>query len=127
MSLVIDRLGPSDIEAALRLESEVDDVQTHLEPLEEPLAATLADDDPAAERIATLVAERTGAPPRRLQLLATAPGLVVFVDVVASPEATLEAAHDMARRLEQEIRRSGPEGSARIIDVVVHTEPWCSS
>ncbi|MFT3863105.1 MAG: cation diffusion facilitator family transporter [Solirubrobacterales bacterium] len=112
------------IEAALRAESEVDDVQTHLEPLEEPLIVRSEDDDGgAAERIATLVAERTGAPPRRLRLLTTDLGLVVFVDVVASPEATLEAAHEMARRLEQEIRRSRPEGSARIVDVVVHTEP----
>ncbi len=111
------------IEAALRAESEVDDVQTHLEPLEEPLSARADDDDPAAARIAALVAERTGNPPRRLRLLATDLGLVVFVDVVASPEATLEAAHDLARRLEQEIRRSSPEGSARIADVVVHTEP----
>jgi cation diffusion facilitator family transporter len=111
------------IEAALRRESDVEDVQTHLEPLEEPFAATVAGDDPAAARIAALVEERTGAPPRRLKLLATELGLVVFVDVVASPEATLEAAHDMARTLEGEIRRSRPEGSARIVDVVVHTEP----
>jgi cation diffusion facilitator family transporter len=111
------------IEAALRAESEVDDVQTHLEPLEEPSAATITTDDAATERITALVEERTGAPPRRLKLLATDLGLVVFIDVVASPEATLEAAHDMARRLEQEIRRNRPEGSARIIDVVVHTEP----
>lgn len=111
------------IEAALRAESEVDDVQTHLEPLEEPLVAREDDSDPAAARIAALVEERTGKPPRRLRLLATEVGLVVFVDVVASPEATLEAAHDMARQLEQEIRRSRPEGSARIVDVVVHTEP----
>ena len=111
------------IEAALRRESEVDDVQTHLEPLEEPFAVTVTEDGAAAERIVALVEERTGAPPRRLKLLATELGLVVFVDVVASPEATLEAAHDMARRLEQEIRRSRPEGSARIVDVVVHTEP----
>jgi len=40
-----------------------------------------------------------GNPPRRLRLLAAEFGLVVFVDVVVSPEATLEAAHDMARRL----------------------------
>jgi cation diffusion facilitator family transporter len=111
------------IEAALRRDSEVDDVQTHLEPLEEPLVAGTAHDDAAAEQIAALVEERTGSPPRRLQLLATEVGLVVFVDVVASPEATLEAAHDMARRLEQEIRRNRPHGSARIVDVVVHTEP----
>jgi cation diffusion facilitator family transporter len=111
------------IEAALRRESDVEDVQTHLEPLEAPLAARLASDGPTEERIAALVAERTGAPPRRLKLLATELGLTVFVDVVASPEATLEAAHDMARRLEQEIRRNRPEGAARIVDVVVHTEP----
>lgn len=111
------------IEAALRAESEVDDVQTHLEPLEEPLVVEADDGDPAAARIAALVEERTGNPPRRLRLLAAEFGLVVFVDVVASPDATLEAAHDMARRLEQEIRRSRPEGSARIVDVVVHTEP----
>jgi cation diffusion facilitator family transporter len=111
------------IEATLRRESDVEDVQTHLEPLEEPFVATVAEDDPAAGPIAALVEERTGAPPRRLKLVTTEHGLVVFVDVVASPEATLEAAHDMARRLEQEIRRNRPPGSARIIDVVVHTEP----
>jgi cation diffusion facilitator family transporter len=111
------------IEAALRAEAEVDDVQTHLEPLEEPLVVHTDDADPAAARIAALVEERTGSPPRRLRLLATEFGLVVFVDVVVSPEETLEAAHDMARRLEQEIRRNRPDGSARIVDVVVHTEP----
>jgi len=111
------------IEAALRHEADVDDVQTHLEPLEEPFTARVAADEAAAERIAALVEERTGAPPRRLELLATELGLVVFVDVVASPAATLEAAHEMARRLEQEIRRNRPAGTAGIVDVVVHTEP----
>jgi cation diffusion facilitator family transporter len=111
------------IEATLRRESDVDDVQTHLEPLEEPLVAVRDDDDPAAPRIAAMVEERTGAPPRRLRVFDTDRGLVVFVDVVASPEATLEAAHDMARRLELDIRRGQPESAARIVDVVVHTEP----
>jgi cation diffusion facilitator family transporter len=111
------------IEATLRRESDVDDVQTHLEPLEAPLMAAVVEDDAATAWIAVLVEERTGAPPRRLKLLASDLGLVVFIDVVASPEATLEAAHDMARRLEQEIRRNRPEGSAPIVDVVVHEEP----
>ncbi|HTR76089.1 MAG TPA: cation diffusion facilitator family transporter [Solirubrobacterales bacterium] len=111
------------IEAALRREAEVDDVQTHLEPLEEPLGAHAEEDPATAARIAALVEERTGKPPRRLRLLSTELGLVVFVDVVASPAATLEAAHDMARRLERDIRRDRPEGSVRIVDVVVHTEP----
>jgi divalent metal cation (Fe/Co/Zn/Cd) transporter len=94
-----------------------------LEPLEEPLAARPETDEAAAARISALVEERTGKPPRRLRLLATDLGLVVFVDVVTSAEATLEEAHDTARQLEQEIRRSRPDGSARIVDVVVHTEP----
>jgi cation diffusion facilitator family transporter len=111
------------IEAALRAESEVDDVQTHLEPLEEPTTARPAEDPASEARIAALVEERTGAPPRRLHLLGTDLGLVVFVDVVAAPEETLAAAHDMARRLERDIRQGLPEGSARIVDVVVHTEP----
>lgn len=111
------------IEATLRRESDVDDVQTHLEPLEAPLMATVVEDDAATAWIAVVVEERTGAPPRRLKLLATDRGLVVFIDVVVSPEATLEAAHDLARRLEQEIRRNRPEDSSRIVDVVVHTEP----
>jgi cation diffusion facilitator family transporter len=111
------------IEAALRAESEVDDVQTHLEPLEKPLGARPVVDDAVAERITALVTERTGRPPRRLRLLVTELGLVIFLDVVVDPAATLEAAHDLARRLEQEIRRARPEGSARIVDVVVHTEP----
>jgi cation diffusion facilitator family transporter len=111
------------IEAALRHEAEVDDVQTHLEPLEEPLGVHAEEDPAAAERISALVIERTGERPRRLRLLATDLGLVVFLDVVASPEATLEAAHDMAWRLERDIRRDRPAGSAPIVDVVVHTEP----
>ena len=115
------------IEAALRRESEVDDVQTHLEPLEAPATARPPSDGAATAevegRIATLVEQRTGAPPRRLRTLATDFGLVVFLDVVASPEATLEAAHDMARRLERDIRQNRPEGGPRIADVVVHTEP----
>jgi cation diffusion facilitator family transporter len=111
------------IEAALRREAEVDDVQTHLEPLEAPAAARPESDEALAARISALVEERTGAPPRRLRLLATDPGLVVFLDVVASPEATLEAAHDIARRLERDIRQNRPAGAARIADVVVHTEP----
>jgi cation diffusion facilitator family transporter len=111
------------IEAALRAESEVDDVQTHLEPLEAPATARPESDETLAARISAVVEERTGAPPRRLRLLATDLGLVVFLDVVASPEATLEAAHDMARRLERDIRQARPAGATRIADVVVHTEP----
>ena len=98
-------------------------MQTHLEPLEEPLVARADDDDPAAARIAALVEERTGN--RRAGCDCWRPKSAWSSSSTSSlsPEVTLEAAHDMARRLEQEIRRSRPEGSARIVDVVVHTEP----
>jgi divalent metal cation (Fe/Co/Zn/Cd) transporter len=108
------------IESALRQGSSVAEVQTHLEPLELPLRVEAPRaDEGQGESIAQLVARRTGQPPRHLRLLSTRLGVVVFVDVVARPDATLSTAHDLARRLEEEIRGS----RQRVADVVVHTEP----
>jgi cation diffusion facilitator family transporter len=110
------------VEAALRAEPGVDDVHTHLEPLERPLVAqdeTGASDEAERERIGRLVSERTGAPPRNLHLLHTDGGLVVFVSVAAGRDSRLPAAHELASRLEDDIREAQPH----IADVVVHTEP----
>ena len=110
------------VEDALRAQPGVDDVHTHLEPLERPLVAkdeTGAFDEHERQRITRLVAERTGHPPRELRLLHTDRGLVVFVSVVASPESRLPEAHELASRLEDDIRDAQPHMS----DVVVHTEP----
>jgi divalent metal cation (Fe/Co/Zn/Cd) transporter len=46
-------------------------------------------------------------------------GLVVFLTVGLGGRATLPGAHEMASRLEDDIRRQ----HAYISDVVVHTEP----
>jgi cation diffusion facilitator family transporter len=111
------------VEAALRDEPGVEDVQTHLEPLEQPVAARPDEDrhsdDLQRERIAKLVLDRTGQPPRALRLLHAAGGLVVFVGVAVPADMTLSQAHDLASRLEDDIR----DGQPHMQDVVVHTEP----
>jgi cation diffusion facilitator family transporter len=112
------------VEAAVCDEPGVDDVHTHLEPLEQPVAARPEDDgdqrdDAQRQRIRQLVVERTGQAPRDLRLLHADGGLVVFVSVVVSAQMTLSAAHELASRLEDDIRSDQPH----MQDVVVHTEP----
>jgi divalent metal cation (Fe/Co/Zn/Cd) transporter len=109
------------IEQALRHEPGVFAVQTHLEPLERPRAARPAGSGAAAERqrIQAIVEERTGHPPAELSLLETARGRVVFVSVNVPPDTTLADSHELASRLEDEIRG----GQSDLADVVVHTEP----
>ena len=55
---------------------------------------------------------RTGQPPRELRLLHAAGGLVVFVSVVVPADMTLPDAHELASRLEDEIRER-PTAHAR--------------
>jgi cation diffusion facilitator family transporter len=112
------------VEAALRHEPGIEDVQTHLEPLEQPVAARPDEDDDhpderERQRISRLVVDRTGEPPRELRLLHAAGGLVIFVSVAVPADVTLPEAHDLASRLEEDIR----EGQPHVQDVVVHTEP----
>jgi cation diffusion facilitator family transporter len=112
------------VEAALRAEPGVEDVHTHLEPLEQPVAARPDEDDAAPEdaqrkRITELVLNRTGQSPRELRLLHAAGGLVVFVSVAVPADTSLADAHELASRLEDDIRRGQPH----MQDVVVHTEP----
>jgi cation diffusion facilitator family transporter len=112
------------VEAALRDEPGVDDVHTHLEPLEQPLAARPvgdrgAPDEAQRRRITELTRTRTGQSPRELRLLHAAGGLVVFVSVVVPADMTLADAHELASRLEDDIR----DGQPHMQDVVVHTEP----
>jgi cation diffusion facilitator family transporter len=108
------------VEAAVRAEPGVEDVHTHLEPLELPLTARDATpgDDSDRERITALVRERTGQPPRELRFLHTDTGLVVFVSVATGADSPLLAAHELASRLEDDIREAQPQ----MADVVVHTE-----
>jgi divalent metal cation (Fe/Co/Zn/Cd) transporter len=100
---------------------QVDDVQTHLEPLERPLSAPDAAqiDMSEAGRVSALVRERTGRPPRALRLITTDAGLVIFLTVHVDQDAGLAEAHELAGKLEEAVRRDRPD----IADVVVHTEP----
>ncbi|MEA2127559.1 MAG: hypothetical protein QOJ85_450 [Solirubrobacteraceae bacterium] len=112
------------VEAQLREEPGVDDVHTHLEPLEQPVAARpdvdcAAPDDVLRERVTQLVNDRTGKAPRQLRLLHAAGGLVVFVSVAVPADMALPDAHELASRLEDDIR----DGQPHMQDVVVHTEP----
>jgi cation diffusion facilitator family transporter len=112
------------VEAALRAEPGVDDVHTHLEPLEQPVAArpevdATGPDAVQRQRITEIVRDRTGQPPRELRLLHAAGGLVVFVSVAVPADMTLSDAHELASRLEDDIRAGQPH----MQDVVVHTEP----
>jgi divalent metal cation (Fe/Co/Zn/Cd) transporter len=57
--------------------------------------------DPGVDDVYT---DRTGRPPRELRLLHTDDGLVVFVSVVAARDIGLPHAHELASRLEDDIR-----------------------
>jgi cation diffusion facilitator family transporter len=110
------------VEAAIGELPRVSDVRTHLEPLEQPLAA-----DPRASRgdrqtldtIEEVVREQTGTQPRDVRMLPTATGTITFMTVQVGRGVPLTDAHQIASRLEEALRLRLPE----LADVVVHTEP----
>jgi hypothetical protein len=81
--------------------------------------ALVVSDEIERERITRLAIARTGRPERELRLLHTDDGLVVFVSVVAARDIGLPDAHELASRLQDDIR----DGQPRMTDVVVPTEP----
>ena len=96
---------------------EVASVQTHLEPLAEPVTGTRV--EPDTSFVEEIVREATGSPPRKVRFLATDEGLVAFLTLCLDPGTTLADAHRQASEVEERIRRERPE----IADVIVHTEP----
>ena len=110
------------VEQAIRERPGVEDVQTHLEPLERPLQARAAGgsgEEAAAGAAAELVRARTGRDPERVRLLTTDAGPVLFLTLAGRDGESLTAAHELAGELEDELRQR-VEGLA---DVVIHTEP----
>jgi cation diffusion facilitator family transporter len=110
------------VERAIRARPGVADVQTHLEPLERPLAAREQDEDAelqSVRAIERLVRERTGSDPQRVRLFSTDAGHVVFLTLVVDAAESLTDAHRLAGELEDELRQR-IDG---IAEVVVHTEP----
>jgi len=110
------------VEQAIRARPGVADVQTHLEPLERPLAARGQDAGSDAEKtraIERLVRERTGNDPQRVRLLSTDAGHVLFLTLLVDAAESLTDAHRLAGELEDELRQR-IDG---IAEVIVHTEP----
>ena len=110
------------VEREIRERPGVADVQTHLEPLERPLAARAQDkgaDLRATRAVELVVRERTGSAPRSVRLLSTDSGQVLFLTLRVDAAESLTDAHRLAGELEDELRQR-IEG---IADVVVHTEP----
>jgi cation diffusion facilitator family transporter len=110
------------VELAIRQRPEVAAVQTHLEPLELPLAARPPDisaDLHAQREIERLVRERAVGRLREIKLLSTDAGRVVFVTLELGADESLTAAHRLASELEEEMHQR----IAGIADVVIRTEP----
>jgi cation diffusion facilitator family transporter len=118
------------VEEKVRLQPEVLDVQTHLEPLERPLragsgtgsgpgsasGASVQDIDRAVRRF---VEEHRGRAAREVRVLPSEIGSVVFLTVPVDPSVPLDEAHRIASELEWALRDRMPE----LAEVVVHTEP----
>jgi divalent metal cation (Fe/Co/Zn/Cd) transporter len=109
------------VEKAIGELPHVSDVRTHLEPLEQPIAAdpTAGNDPDALQTIKTVVQRYAHTPARDLRLIATGEGDVLFITVSVGASASLTQAHQLASELEEELRQELPS----IADVVVHTEP----
>ena len=110
------------VEASVRELRGVEDVRTHLEPLERPLRTRPVAGAAAREleaRLRRLVEDQAGSAPRELRVLTTNGGPVVFVTVDVARDASLAAAHAQASELEEAMRSAEPD----LVEVVVHTEP----
>lgn len=106
------------VEQAIRTAApEIDDVQTHLEPLAEASAAREVEAD--AVVVSRIVDEETGTPPRALRFLRTETGIVAFLTLGLDGRTRLDEAHGQASRVEERIRAELPD----VADVIVHTEP----
>ena len=110
------------VERAIRARPGVEDVQTHLEPLERPLRAGPSDAAAEAGTVQAaqqLVRARTGREAERMRLLSTDAGPVLFLTLAGRDGESLADAHALAGELEDELRtRLGA-----LADVVIHTEP----
>jgi cation diffusion facilitator family transporter len=110
------------VEQAIRGRPGVDDVQTHLEPLERPLKAKAGDsqaDQKTLHDVHELVLERTGREPASARLLSTDAGRILFLTLSGRDGESLTDAHLLTGELEDQLRlRIGD-----LADVVIHTEP----
>ncbi len=109
------------VEAAILALGGIDDVHTHLEPLEQPISVhgpggAAADRD---EHVRAAVRAYLGRPAREVQVIDTNAGPIAFIAVAVGDDRSLIDAHTVASELEEALRRDHPE----LAEVVVHTEP----
>ncbi len=101
---------------------EIDDVETHMEPLsDQAVSGTVPDDEVEAEMklVENAVLSITGYKPRKLRFIDTDEGIVAYLTLVLDPEESLAKAHDVA----SEIKARVLSEESRIVNVFVHTEP----
>jgi cation diffusion facilitator family transporter len=110
------------VESAICARPGVVDVQTHLEPLEQPIAAEAGEHEGDGSRrklVEELVRDRTGVSSQRVRVLHTTAGRVIFLTLPVDGGVTLAEAHLLAGDLEEELRGQMTD----IADVVIHTLP----
>jgi cation diffusion facilitator family transporter len=110
------------VEGTIAADDEVESVETHLEPLERPVAQRRASAAELTSREAplrALVTQRLGEPPRELRVVATDTGPVLFLTIAVAADLSLEDAHGVASQLEEALRALQGD----LAEVVVHTEP----
>ncbi|HYI36142.1 MAG TPA: cation transporter dimerization domain-containing protein, partial [Thermoleophilaceae bacterium] len=97
-------------------------VHTHIEPLSEtadtrrPLRDEVAADRAAIDALAQ---RHTGLAPLDVSFRDGGRGRIALVTVAVPGQSTLNEAHRIAGRIEEDLRRERPE----LADAVVHTEP----
>jgi cation diffusion facilitator family transporter len=117
-SLAVAHAAADRVERAVTgLDTMVEAVHTHLEPIETP--TRLEPHAVASEEIAAAVAAALGHEASELAVHETGNGGVVFARVTTGDDASLADAHLLAGRVERAIYRRRPD----LADVVVHTEP----
>jgi cation diffusion facilitator family transporter len=118
MTLAEAHDSAEELESAIRLKvPTLDTIQTHLEPLTEPVEGREVPGDAAV--VERIVLEQTGHAPVGLRFLRTDSGLVAYLTLVLDATASLDEAHSRASEIEARLRLEAPE----IANVVIHTEP----
>lgn len=102
--------------AITELDDRVTAVQSHLEPLETPVTRTVPSTD---DELSGTVTRLLGRAPIDVQSRDTESGPVAFLTIAVDADSELAAAHDLASRLERDLRLERPD----LVDVVVHTDP----
>ena len=111
----------NQVEAAIaQAVPEVDDVQTHIEPLaEQSEGRPMVEDTAERDVVLRIVHDVTGLEPREIRFVRTDDGTIAYLTLGLDAASPLAEAHARASEIEERIRRARPD----IADVIVHTEP----